>query len=153
MANLTVRDYINIYDMEEVCVYFMYQQQNVEEFMDMYPVVVSLTDVPGKLMIYMDRESADLFRSIYSDPGINMYECIIDDGRDVFKTYLPGQSENALKEEWNGNGDFVRIQDVTNDFPIDVRHLHDVLKAGGYGLAEERLICYLVEEFYAGVKL
>lgn len=77
-----------------------------------------------------------------------IFKCIIDDGRNVFKEYLPAKTKKELLSVWGGNGDFEKIEDVTKDFPIDIDKLRDTLQKAGYGVPEERLICYLVEQYY-----
>lgn len=79
---------------------------------------------------------------------IKMFKCIVDDGKDVFKAFLPAKDKKELLSVWGGNGDFVVIEDVTEDYAIDVNKLRDTLQRAGYGVPEERMICYLVDKFY-----
>ncbi len=76
---------------------------------------------------------------------VKLFKCIIDDGKNVYKVFLPAKTKKELMNVWGGNGEFEKIEDVTADFRIDVDFLRNVLQKNGYGEAEERLICYLVE--------
>ena len=41
------------------------------------------------------------------------FEMIIEDGERVFKCVRPAKDINQVKQIYGGNGDFVRIKDVT----------------------------------------
>ena len=78
------------------------------------------------------------------------YEMIIDDGH-VFKCVRPAKDIKQLKEIYGGNGEFVRIKDVTEQYPIDVDIIRKVLqgqRAGTFGEVETDIICALVQRLY-----
>ena len=76
------------------------------------------------------------------------FEMIIEDGERVFKCVRPAKDINQLKQIYGGNGDFVRIKDVTQEFPLDVDYLRKVLRGetvGHFGEHETDIICALVQ--------
>lgn len=79
------------------------------------------------------------------------FEMIIEDGERVFKCVRPAKDINQLKQIYGGNGDFVRIKDVTQEYPLDVDYLHKVLRGetvGHFGEPETDIICALVQRLY-----
>lgn len=79
------------------------------------------------------------------------YEMIIDGGEQVFKCVRPAKDIKQLKYIYGGNGEFVRIKDVTNDYPIDVDYLRDVLTGkhnGHFGEVETDIICSVIQRTY-----
>lgn len=78
------------------------------------------------------------------------YEMIIDDGH-VFKCVRPAKDVKQLKDIYGGNGEFVRIKDVTEEYGIDVDYLRRVLSGqtmGHFGEVETDIICSLVQHCY-----
>ena len=47
---------------------------------------------------------------------MRLFRCIVDDGCDIFKTFVPARNKNELLKVYGGNGDFIIIEDVTNLF-------------------------------------
>ena len=47
---------------------------------------------------------------------MKLFKCVIDDGRDVFKTLVPAKSRKELISVYGGNGSFVKIKDVTEEY-------------------------------------
>ena len=78
-----------------------------------------------------------------------MYEAIIDDGEQVFKASRIALDENDLKSRYGGNGEFVRITDVTEDFPISENTVRSALEAAGFGEAEREAVVSLLISGYA----
>lgn len=82
---------------------------------------------------------------------MKLYEMIVDDGQNVFKAVRPAKDVKELKYIYGGNGEFVRIKDVTKDYPIDTEYLRRVLRGkenGHFGEAETDIICALVGRIY-----
>lgn len=76
---------------------------------------------------------------------------IIEDGENVFKAVRPANNIKELKSIYGGNGDFVRIKDVTTDYPIDTDYLRRVLTGrefGHFGEAETDIICALIGQLF-----
>lgn len=81
---------------------------------------------------------------------MKLYEMIIDGGQDVFKMVRPAKDVKELKYIYGNNGEFVRIKDVTEDYPIDTEYLRRVLTGkenGHFGEVETDIICALVGRF------
>ena len=77
------------------------------------------------------------------------YEMIIEDGMTVFKCVRPSESEKQLRSTYGGNGEFVRVKEVTKDYPINLEHLRRTLERAGYGEPEIDIIVTMVSD-YAG---
>lgn len=79
---------------------------------------------------------------------MKLFKCIVDDGRDVFKTITPAKNKKELLEVYGGNGTFEKIEDVTKDFLNEesTEKLDTDLMLAGWGETERRLICALVEQ-------
>lgn len=79
---------------------------------------------------------------------MKLYECIVDDGVDVFKTFTAAKNKKELLSVYGGNGSFEKIKDITNDYFTDdtpVRLASDLQRCG-WGRGEVELIKALVEE-------
>lgn len=77
---------------------------------------------------------------------MKLYECIIDDGQNVFKTVTAAKNRKELLNVYGGNGKFEKIRDVTNDYPIDENKLDNTLRVAGYGQTEINLLTALLFE-------
>lgn len=79
---------------------------------------------------------------------MKLFECIIDDGKDVFKTLTASKNKKELLSVYGGNGSFEKITDVTNEYLIleSVDKLRGDLQRTGWGKGEIEIICALVEE-------
>lgn len=76
------------------------------------------------------------------------YEAIIDDGQDVYKVTRCVESEEVFREIYGGNGEIVRIKDITDETPIGLGRLEQVLIAGGFGRQETAIIVSIVRDTY-----
>ena len=63
---------------------------------------------------------------------MKIYEMIIDDNKSVFKCVRPAETKTALKKMYSGNGEFIRIKDVTEEQRINLDKLYDTLKKANY---------------------
>lgn len=79
---------------------------------------------------------------------MKLFECIIDAHDHVFKTLAASKNKTELLKVHGGNGDFVKIQDVTKDYLNEktLDKLDDDLMRMQWGEAERKIICALVEE-------
>ena len=78
---------------------------------------------------------------------MKLYECIIDDGTNIFKTAVAAKNKKELLKIYGGNGTFEKITDITQlTDSIGVEWLRDTLVRNGYGNNETTLICALLEE-------
>lgn len=81
-----------------------------------------------------------------------MYEMIIDDGDNVYKVTRAAKGLNDLKARYGGNGEFVRIKDVTNSVSISCNRLHAALNAAGFSESERESIVSIIDENYANME-
>lgn len=80
---------------------------------------------------------------------MKLYNCIIDDGKSIFRAFLAAKNKKELFDVYGGNGKFEKITDVTAEyFPTYAacEKLNDDLLRMGMGEGERSLICALVEE-------
>lgn len=79
---------------------------------------------------------------------MKLFECIIDDGKGVFKALTAAKNKKELLSVYGGNGKFEKITDVTNEYliPESVDKLRFDLQRAGWGEGENEIICALVEE-------
>lgn len=79
------------------------------------------------------------------------YEMIIDSKDSVFKCVRPAKDVKQLKYIYGGNGEMVRIKDVTEEYGIDLSYLRNVLTGkcnGHFGEIETDLIISIVQRCY-----
>ena len=75
---------------------------------------------------------------------MRLYEVVVDDGRDVFKSVCCAASKRELKSVYGGNGEFLKVTDVTSDYPIDLDKVENALSKGEFGRNEIMLIKEIV---------
>lgn len=75
----------------------------------------------------------------------------MDDGEHVWKEYIPATSKKELKNQWKGNGEFVRIKEVPEILPSAIRVI-EALEKDGFGKAECNLIYRLLYQYVDGTK-
>lgn len=82
---------------------------------------------------------------------MKLYHVYVDDGEQVFKTYAAAKNKKALLERDGGNGDFIKIEDVTMDHLCEgsAERLFDDLLRCCWGRAEATLIAELVRDHLA----
>ena len=79
---------------------------------------------------------------------IKAYKVIWEDRDDVYKDYVPAESEKQAAEFIRGNGEVIRITEVTEDYPLSTGSIADALLARGFGRAETDLIARMIGTFY-----
>ena len=72
-----------------------------------------------------------------------VFELIIDDGSNVFKVYETAKNKSEAEKSAQGNGEIVRIKDVTDEYPISTERLQNVLDSN-FGKVESHIICQMV---------
>lgn len=79
---------------------------------------------------------------------MKLYNCIIDDGHDVYRAFCAAKNRKQLLEDYGGNGEFEKIKDVTKEYLSEgsLEQLEADLLRTGWGEGERRLIYALVEE-------
>lgn len=64
------------------------------------------------------------------------YMVYVDDGEILMKLAIPAKSAKAAKEYASGNGEIIKVSDVTEDYPIDAAKVANALKMGNFGQTE-----------------
>lgn len=84
---------------------------------------------------------------------MRLYECIVDDGTDVFKTVTAAKNKKELLNIYGGNGTFVKIKDITEDTQyMSVECLRDSLTKTGWGIPEITILTALLEQHLDSIK-
>lgn len=68
------------------------------------------------------------------------YMVYIDNGDSVMKIAVPSESVKAAKKYCQGNGEIIKVTDVTADFPIDIVKVVTALQNANFGQVEIDLI-------------
>ena len=64
------------------------------------------------------------------------YFVYIESGADLMKLAIPAESVKSAKKYANGNGDIIKVTDVTADYPISADKVSNALKNAGFGQVE-----------------
>jgi len=56
------------------------------------------------------------------------YMVYMDDGANLMKLAIPADSVKAAKKYVNGNGEVIKVADVTEDYPINANKIAEALK-------------------------
>lgn len=74
------------------------------------------------------------------------YFVYLDDRGRLSRIAVAAVSEEAAKAHCKGNGVIVAVRDVTDDYPIGIKGIREVLLDGGYGEPETDWICQLLTD-------
>jgi hypothetical protein len=82
---------------------------------------------------------------------MKLFQVYVDDGTQVFKTYTAAKSKKAMMERDGGNGEFIKIEDVTSEYLTEgsAEMCFDTLTRHGWGRAEATLIAELIRDHVA----
>lgn len=69
----------------------------------------------------------------------------VDDSENLMKLAIPAKSVKAAKEYASGNGEIIKVSDVTADYPISADKVYNALKKDGFGVAE---IDFIIRTLY-----
>lgn len=84
---------------------------------------------------------------------MKLYECIIDDGTNVFKTVSAAKNKKELLNVYGGNGTFEKIKDITKDTQhMSVDYLRESLRTTGWGEKEITLLTALLQQHLDSIK-
>lgn len=75
------------------------------------------------------------------------FEMIVKDGNHAYVMTRPGKDKKSIMHRYSGNGEFVRVQDVTEETPISLDKVRNALKLAGFGEVEQDIIVSLVQEY------
>ena len=85
---------------------------------------------------------------------MKMYEIIFDAGNDgVYKHFGIYQNEKAAREATMGNGDVVRVKDVTKEFPLSREKIYSALINGNFDQIEPNIISSFLARVYENATL
>ncbi len=79
------------------------------------------------------------------------YKAIFETEENAFKVIRPATSEKAFRLKYGGNGEIIKIVDVTEDFPISLEKVCNALQAAGFGEVEQQLIISVIQNGYENV--
>lgn len=79
---------------------------------------------------------------------MKIFNCIIDDGKTVFKSLVTANNRKELLSVYGGNGSFEKIQDVTMDYlnSQSLDKLDSDLMRMQWGEGERKMIVALLEQ-------
>lgn len=80
---------------------------------------------------------------------IKKFECVIEDGDNVYKEYIPATSKRELLKTWGGNGKFVRVKEIPEYLP-SAAFVRKTLEQNGYGKAECDLVYRILYQYVEG---
>lgn len=73
------------------------------------------------------------------------YIAYLDDGESVIKVAVPANNVAGVKRYVAGNGEVVKIKDVTEEYPISSSKVKWALERAGFGETEKWLIVRALE--------
>lgn len=73
------------------------------------------------------------------------YIAYLDDGESVIKVAVPANNVAGVKRYAAGNGEVVKIKDVTDEYPISSSKVKSALEWVGFGETEKWLIVRALE--------
>lgn len=71
---------------------------------------------------------------------LKKYLVYLDDEKDVFKVAVPAKSEVDAKKFCEGNGEVIKIKDITDETPIFADVIVEALKMRNFGETEIDII-------------
>lgn len=71
---------------------------------------------------------------------MKIYKAYLDDGKNLYKVFRPSDSKKSFIEQYGGNGEIIKIEDVTEDFPISLQKVYDALSIAHFGEVEKDII-------------
>lgn len=77
---------------------------------------------------------------------MKLFEIILDADRNVIKAHVAADNRKKALAECTGNGEVVRIKDVTQDFPLSREYFEKALMAARYGDCEQKLLLAMFDK-------
>lgn len=71
---------------------------------------------------------------------LKKYLVYLDDGKAVYKIAVPAKSKAAAEKFCEGNGEVIKVKDITNEVPIDAEAVAHALKGRNFGEMEIDII-------------
>lgn len=85
-------------------------------------------------------------------PQLKVFRCVVDDGEDAFVTYTTASSKEEIIDVYGGNGEFLKIEDVTAKVVIKKENIAKLLKEAGLNKMQVSLISGLIEQHNEFIK-
>ncbi len=79
------------------------------------------------------------------------FKAIFKTEESAFKVVRPAKSEKAFRLQYGGNGEIVKIVDVTNDYEISLHKVRSALQMAKFGEVEQDIIVSLIQSNYDNV--
>ena len=76
------------------------------------------------------------------------FEAVFETVDGAFKLTRPAKDEKAFHYQFDGNGEILKLKDITEETPISLGHLEKTLQKAEYGKREIELILALVQYNY-----
>ena len=79
---------------------------------------------------------------------MRLFKCIVDDGDDIINTYTTGKNKKDMLNIYGGNGEFIKVEDVTKIHleQNSLKLLENDLLNTGWGEAERVIILALLQQ-------
>lgn len=83
---------------------------------------------------------------------LKMFEMVVDCGEDhIIRVYRAGTSKKQVMQQYSGNGEYLKVAEVTEDFGISLTKVWAALEKAGFGEAEQYAIRDCIANGYANV--
>ena len=74
-----------------------------------------------------------------------IYKVYLEDRINTYSAIIPAKSKKEVIEYCQGNGEIIKIKDITNDTPISVSSVYDALTSANFGQDEIDIVCRLIQ--------
>lgn len=74
-----------------------------------------------------------------------IYKVYLEDKTNIYSVIVPAKSKKEATEYCRGNGELVKIKDITDDTPISVSSVYDALTSANFGQDEIDIVCRLIQ--------
>lgn len=71
---------------------------------------------------------------------LRKYFVYLEDGDEVYRVAIPARNEKEARKFVEGNGEVIKVKDVTDDYPISIDKVINALKTCQFGDTEVDLI-------------
>ena len=82
---------------------------------------------------------------------MKLFKAYFDCGDDCFKVVRPAEDKKKFISQYGGNGEIIKLEEVTKEFPLSPDRLFDDLKRLNYGDAEAYAISECVRKHYENI--
>lgn len=77
---------------------------------------------------------------------MKVFECILEDGQNVKKIVIPALHRKSLVNDYDGKGEFIKVKEVTQDYPISIPKVIEALQLSDFGETEIRIITIALDK-------